>query len=346
MTSRPIARRGLFLGAGSLLASGVLAACGSEPEAPPAPPEGPSLAEPTPAQTAEQFDRFVEEINAAVAEADEARDAEKLAPRVSGSAAEFRGATYALIAKAEAWAEELTVPAPKIIVPMTTVSTEFPRVAIAMVENSAEDGAPFFMALQQADAKSPYTTWGWAEQAVDVEMPSVADQRVGSEPVATDADGLIMTPAEALSLYAATLTDGDKADPDDRLATDPYLTDLHEGIQAERAALNEGVEKDEAATIRETYEVDDAEFAGLRTDDGGAIVMGTLRSTRTMTVRNDATVNYPESRFTAAAGTQEFTEQYVREYGNHVALYVPPEGSDAQVQPIGGTRTTLSVTGE
>ena len=70
MSTRPVGRRGLLLGAGGLLASGVLAACGSEPEAPPAPPTGKELAEPTPAQTEEQLEAIIPEINAAIVKAD------------------------------------------------------------------------------------------------------------------------------------------------------------------------------------------------------------------------------------------------------------------------------------
>src|SRR5699024_6079493 len=46
MSTRPVGRRGLFLGAGGLLAAGLLAACGEEVEPPPAPPTGKELAEP------------------------------------------------------------------------------------------------------------------------------------------------------------------------------------------------------------------------------------------------------------------------------------------------------------
>src|SRR5699024_11340210 len=69
--------------------------------------------------------------------------------------------------------------------------------------------SPYFMALQQEDAKSPYTTWGWAQQAVGVDMPMVPDAAVGSEQVTPDSEGLVMTPAKALELYASVLSLGE-----------------------------------------------------------------------------------------------------------------------------------------
>ena len=104
-------RRRLLMGTGTLLAGAVLAGCASEPEPPAAPPSGPTLAEPTPVTGEGQFETFVTEIHDAVMAADEARDAALLAPRVTGSVAEFRTAAYGMIAKAEEWAEDLKRPA-------------------------------------------------------------------------------------------------------------------------------------------------------------------------------------------------------------------------------------------
>ncbi|MCZ4325771.1 hypothetical protein [Brachybacterium paraconglomeratum] len=347
MSTRPVGRRGLLLGAGGVLATGLLAACGSEPSAPPAPPTGKQLAEPTPVQTTEQIEEIVPEVNAAVVAADEAKDAAKLAPRVSGSAAEFRKAVYGLIEKAPEWAEDLKVPGAGTIVPMSSVSAEFPRVAIALVEDSVQDGVPYFLAMQQKDAKSGYTAWGWAQQAVGVDMPTVPNAVVGSEALTADAEGLVMTPAQALDLYAKVLTDGDAADPDDKLAANPFQTGTHERIQAERKELNKGVEWDEAGTIRETYSVRDGELAGLRTEDGGALVMATLMSSRKVAIKDGATMRYAEdNKYTKVIGTREFTKQYVREFGTHVALYIPSADAGGQVQPIGATQTALAASGE
>lgn len=348
MKSGPFGRRGLLLGAGTLVTSGVLAACSSEPEPPPAPPKGKALEAPTPVQTSEQFSAIVPEVNAAVVAADEARDAEKLSPRVSGSAAEFRTSAYAMIEKAEEWAEDLKTPGAELIVSMTSVSEEFPRSAIALVEDTVDEGGvPYFLALQQSDAKTPYTSWGWAQQAVGIEMPMVAHELVGAEQVTVESDGLVMTPAEALALYAKVLTDGDASDPDDLLAPNPFQTGTHERIQTERTELNAGVEWDEAATVRETYTVDDSEFAGLRTDDGGALVMATLRSSRKVSIKDGATMRYAEdNKYTKVIGKKEFTSEYVRTFGTHIALYIPAKDVGGQVQPIGATQTALDASGE
>lgn len=344
----PFSRRKLVLSAPVVLAGGLLAGCAAEPEPPAAPPTGEVDPEQSaPVTTVDLFETLVTEIHEAVVTADEELDAELLSPRVTGSAAEFRTAAYAMISEAEEWAEDLKVPSDQLTVPLTSTGREFPRTAIALVEDSDEDGVPYFMALQQADARAPYISWGWAQQAVGIEMPMVPHQETGAEPVALDDEDLLVTPAEALELYAKVLTDGDGADDDDIVASNPFQSGTHERIQAERDELNAGVEWDEAATIKEVFTVSEDEFVGLRTDDGGAIVMGTLLSTRTVSIKDGATMRYAEdNKYTKVIGSREFTEEYVREFGTHVALFIPPAESDLQVQPIGATQTALDASGQ
>src|SRR5699024_7103304 len=88
----------------------------------------------------EQITATVPEVNAAVSAADEDLDPEELSPRVSGSAVDFRTAAYEMIEQAEEWAEELRVPGEELLRPLTSVSAEFPRVAIALVEDGQEAG--------------------------------------------------------------------------------------------------------------------------------------------------------------------------------------------------------------
>lgn len=346
MSTHRIPRRSLLAGAGGLVIGSVLIGCAEEPEAPPAVDAGPELAEPTPATTPDQFDGFVTAIHDAVAEADEKRSTKPLKPRVTGSAASFRKKAYGMIKKADEWAEELTRPGTELVVPITSVGAEFPRTALALVADEKKDGIPFFMILQQKDARSPYTTWGWAQQAVGVEMPTVNDQTVGAEPVGPDAEGLRLTPKKALELYAKVLSDGNDADKDDILAENPFQTETHKRIGQERKELNTGVEYNEAATIKERYSVVEDEIAGIRTEDGGAIVMGTFTSLRRVKLRNEATMSYAEeNKYTKVIGKKSFTKEYIREYGTTVALYIPPKDSEKEIQPIGATQVAIGASG-
>lgn len=346
MTFTP-GRRSLLASVSALGIAGLASACGSSITGEvPAVPAGPALESPTPAASGDQVARYVAAISETLTAADEAKDPSKLAPRVTGSAAEFRTKTYEIIAKVPEWTSALTGPSGDVIVAMTSTEGEWPRTALALTGSRTGDEVPYFLALHQADARSPYTTWGWAQQAVGVAMPTVPDALVGSAAVPADDDTLVMTPAAALARYAAVLGLGDAEDPDDLLAPNPFQTETHAQIAAEREQLNAGVERDEAATVGERYSVREGEYLGLRTDDGGAIVMGVLDSQRTVSIRGGATIRYSEGNvYTTLADRTEFTDTYVRQYGTTVALYIPTAEAGGQVQPIGVSRALLAVSG-
>lgn len=343
MTTR-LTRRSL-LGVTALSLTGILAACGRE-SAPPAVETGPSLASPTPVLDDTRFQGILEQLVEALGAADEARDASLLPPRVTGSAAEFRQATYELIAKVEEHASALQRPSATLVVPVASTNEDFPRYALALVNDSNESGLPFFVGLQQADARSDYTSWGWARQAAGVDMPSVPGTGTGAEQVAPDAEGLVMPPAQALAKYAEILSHGhDNMDPEDQVAEDPFQQSVHQEIQTERQQINEGVDYDEVATVHEAYAVKEGEYLALRTAEGGAVVMGTLNSTRTLSVRSGSIAYEEDNLFTRVAGTKEFSTEIVRTYGSTVLLHVPTADSGQKIQPIGAYKVLLSVSG-
>lgn len=340
-----LGRRRLLAGSGIVAMSGLLAACGAE-QAPPAVPKGPTApATATPVATAERFSAVVKEVSDSVVAADQARDPAQLAPRVVGSAVEFRTRSYEIMAKDAEVIASLPTPAPTVVLPVVPTDGDFPRTAIAIVPDAADASRQYFMPLQQADARAPYTTWGWALQHGGVEMPSVAPAESGSGAVAPDADDLLMTPADALALYAGVLSNGDAADPEDRIAPDPFQQVMHGAIQEERAKLNAGVPADSLAVIHEEYTVLPDELAALRTADDGAIVIGSLRSSRRIDVVPGATVSGQEPEF-RLAGRSTFSKEFVRDYGETIALYIPPADAGAKIQPIGATKLLLGAHGE
>lgn len=335
-----------FLGLTALTAAGALSACGSEKKPPKVDP-GPKLASPTPELTGTKLGEILTQFAGALEKADAEKNGDLLAPRVSGSAAEFRRATYDIIAKVPEHESALQRPSDKLVVPISSTTEGFPRYALALVDDAANAGeARFFVGLEQKDARSDYTSWGWARQAAGIEMPTVPSAEAGTTQVNIEDKGLVLTPKEALAKYAAVLTDGhDNADPDDLILEDPFQQSAHAEIQGERAQMNEGVDWDEVASVREEYAVKEGEFLGLATAEGGAVIMGTLTSTRRVSV-NSGSISYSEDNlYTKLAGTKKFEKELVRTYGTTVLLHIPAKDSGAKVQPIGAYKVLLSVSG-
>ena len=336
---------------------GLLTACSKNSTAPAVNP-GPSASAPAAALSEERLNTVLAEFNEALKKADEKKDAALLAPRISGSAAEFRKASYEIMKKAgddllkadPGNAPTLDRPAADPTVPVTTAADTFPRYALVVAKDEKGDdpkSLPFFVGFEQKDAKSPYTSWGWARQAAGVPMPTVSPAVEGSAPVPKDADDLLLKPQDAIALYTKVLTDGhENADKKDLMAPDPFQKGVHAEIQAERSQINTGVAKDEVATIREEYTPHKSDYLGLRTVDGGAIVMTTLMSKRTLTVKSGKVTVGKETVSTKLAGTKTFTKNMVREYGNTVVLHIPPkDAKGAKVQPIAGYKVMVKASG-
>jgi hypothetical protein len=335
-------RRHLLTGTG-ILALGVLAGCGEEAP-PPAVPTGPKAAGPTPINTEPQLAAVLKDIHAAVKKADKARDVKKLGPRVTGSAKTFRKGAYDLAKTDKDFGKSLMRPGAKAMVAITSTGEKFPRTALAMVEADAKDDEPYFMILTQKDARADYRTWGWARRLTGVDLPKVPATAVGAEPVTEKTEDLLLTPKKALELYAKTLSDGDDGDPKKQIADDPFRTQLHskkDGIRGERAAL------EDLATVKEKYAVVKGEIAGLRTDDGGAIVLGSLTSERVIEITEDgATLTLADDDvFTRALDRKTFTKEFVRRWGSTVALYIPSKDAGGKIQPIGFTRLPTGADG-
>lgn len=333
------------ISAAALTLTGALTGC-SEATAPPAVDPGPKLAQPTPALNEKRFQTILDEMSRALQKADKALDAKALAPRVSGSAAQFRTATYLLVSKVKEHSAALQRPSSSLVVPVSSADDGFPRNALALVDDEAEGGLPFFVGLTQKDAHSEYTTWGWARQAAGVQMPSVPGAGTGAEEVPIDAKDLVLSPKDALARYAAILSDGHhNADKDDRILEDPFQKSVHKEIQTERAQINKGVAPNSVGTVHESYSVKQGEYLGLRTAEGGAMVMATLTSTRKLAVKSGSIAYEEENLFTKVAGTKEFKKEILRTYGSTVLLHIPTKDSGQKIQPIGAYKVLLNVTG-
>ena len=336
--------RRAFFSTSAITVGTLLSGCqdpGQPPEVYPG-PEGPSQ----PKLGPERMQVILSQVQAALKAGDEALDVTFLTPRVSGSASEFRAASYEIIKKVPEHADSLTRPSAQTIVPLASAEDTFPRYALALVEAEEEDGLPYFIGLQQNDATSNYTAWGWVRQAAGIEMPTVPGIEFGAQIVPEDANDLYMSPLEAINGYISVLNDGHhNGDLNDDFIEDPFQQTVHEDIQAERARINEGVEQDEVATVREIYQRRGSEYLGLRTADGGAIVMASLTSTRRLEVRSGLVSYAQENLVTKLLGTTEFSNEIIRDYGTTILLYIPPAQEDARIQPIGAYKVLLSASG-
>lgn len=316
--------RGLVLAAVPLA---VLAGCATP--LPQATPE-PVPAVPPPAVSVAQSQRVLDAVAEVVAAGDVANDAAGLPARLEGPALAIRTAEYVRNAATEGGRPPTVLPFEEqaLIVPETDA---WPRTQLVVTEQPDDLQAPRILVLRQDGPRDPYRMWGWARLLPGVTMPPTAAPEVGSPTLAPDAEGLLMTPAEALTQYTDVLTHGDASSFAGSFAPDAFRTAV-ESERAERATP-----LGDAATLTQSYQAGAEPVVALQTVDGGAIVVGELSTTTTFALTEPGGKIDVEPFYSRlAGGATTAGTSLTRVFGGVVVMYVPPAGSGAQVQVLAG----------
>ena len=166
----------------------------------------------------------------------------------------------------------------------------------------------------------------------------MAQPEVGSAPVDPDSAELVASPNQVVAEYLDVLTNRDKS---------PYLaafTDdpLRQAIWQTRDAFVGVVGAN--GTLAETYQPAQAGVRALATADGGALVVGTFKTTTTIALV-DSTLKIGDQT-AALLGTDTVASNLSIVWLSVVAFKVPPAGSDAQIQVLGAEHSRIEVTGQ
>jgi hypothetical protein len=332
---RAIPRRGVGALATVMLAA-VLAGCAG-PLPLPQPAAVPAVA--PPALTVAQSHNVLSRIGAVLATSDSALDPAELRARLTGPALAIRAAEY-VRAKATAGAKpptSLPMDAQTLVVPD---ANGWPRTQFVVTQQPADLQAPRLLVLTQATARDPYRLWGWARLGPGVEMPATASTTLGSAPLAPDAPGLLVTPAQALVQYADVLAKGDGSAFASTFPADFFRA----AVESKRTEYTNSVKP--VATVTETYTPTEDGVYALATADGGAIVVGSL-TTETTTSVTQGSIALNDPFEAALAGRTSVTKRSVRIWTDVVAFYVPSAGSPTkQVKVLAAENSLTAVSGE
>ncbi|WP_418276300.1 hypothetical protein ACNHYB_15720 [Isoptericola jiangsuensis] len=316
----------------------VLAGCAQEVPQPEAPPEytGPML-------SVEQEAGIIEDVAASIDAATEELDPEKLKDRVTGPALQVRSGEIALADAQEDGSGVTEIPSTSALMVLPTTQT-WPRTSINITDRTEDLGVNRMVAYRQDSAREDYRMWTWVQLIPGTILPNFADPEViGSAAVAADDDSLVATPQDALAQYADLVGKGtDDSEHAAAFELPSDTDDLVKRVQADAKNLREDEDFQEAdGSVRVAY----APMSGLvavRTSDGGAVVMGALDGNVRLTSEDDAELAPVTATQKALIGDKDPTNELYVEYTDQVALYIPPAGSDALIQPIGYTHTATA----
>lgn len=319
----------------ALLGAALLTGCAAEV---PQPDPEPVAEVPPPVLDEARMERVLAGLGETLAAADAAGDPELLAPRVVGPALEMRAGEYRLAAATDG--SDAPQPLGTAAQVEAVAATEaFPRDAMVITQVPEGANLPQLLVLVQPQPREQYRLWAWVDLFPGIQTPPLTHPETGSVPLAPDAEGLVAPPTEVVERYVDTLGDAE-SEFADQFADDPYGPSVREQVEGTDASIEAAGD----ATI--SFAVGDDAPRSLATADGGAIVVGELRSTityrktvagSTLTVAGSVGALLGEDR--EVRGTVSGTSEVI------VAFYVPPAGAeDTTIVPLGATSVLTDVT--
>ncbi|GAA1684178.1 hypothetical protein GCM10009792_00070 [Microcella alkalica] len=354
LIGRPKGRRAvrrIALLPGMLAAALLLSACGIG--------EGMSISEPTEAATASssaepeeelppvavtarQAERILGRLSATVAEADEAANGDLASARLAGPALALRQANYAARATDGEVGALLPIPTGSVDLVLPQQTDIWPRQVFAIVSDPEDETVPpLAIVLTQATARDQYRATHLITLEPQAALPEVPPASLGTAFLGADTPFLPVQPATVVQSYAEVLLLGEAGAEGFSL------------FQAEGDSLRSqiGFEKKEerraaipsTAAIDFTNEFGDSDVITMSTLDAGALVIGYLTETETVTpTQSGATVN-ASGTVAALAGVESSERGITATYGVQVLFYVPSlENPDDPVVLLGYTQGLIA----
>ncbi|MBO0598968.1 hypothetical protein I2485_09960, partial [Nesterenkonia sp. E16_7] len=260
-----------------------------------------------------QLQGIVEEIAEQAAAADAEFDAEMLAPRVSGNAAQVRELTY----RNHEIDDEVTPDAigTEILSAAVTSSAEFPRQAVVITQE-AEAEIPQLLVIEQESPRENYALTQAVLMVPGTAFPAISAEDGGVEPVDPDDEVARFTANHAMERVAVFLNNRDYYFGMS-VEENAYIEDL----QSYQEELDESAED---LSISYTRPLVGEGSTALRLPDGSVIAVGSFDSTTQLRPEDDASINL--SGVTAElAGTDSTTEDVDIVNRESMILHIPAE---------------------
>ncbi|EXF24572.1 hypothetical protein BG28_05735 [Nesterenkonia sp. AN1] len=260
-----------------------------------------------------QLQGIVEDIAEQAAAADAEFDAEMLAPRVSGNAAQVRELTY----RNHEMDEQVTPDAigTEILSAAVTSSTEFPRQAVVITQE-AEAEIPQVLVIEQESPRENYALTQAVLMVPGTAFPAISAEDGGVEPVDPDDEVARFAANHAMERVAVFMNNREYYFGMS-VEENAYIEDL----QAYQEELNESAED---LSISYTRPFIGEGSTALRLPDGSVIAVGSFDSTTQLRPEEDASINL--SGVTAElAGTDSTTEDVDIVNRESMILHIPAE---------------------
>lgn len=284
-----------------------------------------------------QLTRILAAVAGTVQKADAGKDPALLKERASSTALALREANYATAGKAPDTKAPAAVAASPLLTEMVSSGTGFPRTVVAVTQGE-DNTVPQALLMVQASPRENYKLASAIQMLPGTTFPQRPADGTGVSVAAPDsADGLTMSPQDAVGALADALTNPDGSHKDTFAANSfaEAVTTFQTQVTSNPA--------NEFASITFKHSPVSADTQALRTADGGAIVFGYMVHDYASVPREAGdSINLEGTIYETLTGKKNTEAGIDVTHGEAVMLYVPPAGSPDQAEVIGAAQELIS----
>ncbi|MDR2748756.1 MAG: hypothetical protein LBB10_02545 [Bifidobacteriaceae bacterium] len=215
----------------------------------------------------------------------------------------------------------------------------WPRVSGIITKPTADMQSQRLLFITQTTARDNYKLWGLARIFSNTTLPKFNSALDGSQTILPDDETLIKSPIETVKEYANLLQNGQNSKSASQFPSDPFQEQLTTITQT----VQQGVSQNGGSQSQE-FKPDTANIQGIRTSDGGALIMAQIDSFWKREAGGGRISKPASDEEEALFGNSTATQSILAHYVNVIAIYIPVKNDTNQsIQIIGAERMPVEV---
>ena len=272
-------------------------------------------------------------------QANEAKSADGLAARVSGSQLKIRTAQLNIAQYTQQDVTPLaTIPSDvtQVVIP---TDNAWPRYIFTVTTTTEDQQAKRLLVMRQESARQNYKLWAVARLLEDVSLPGFAPAKQGNVMGDANDSNLVMTPKQAVQRYADVLQNGSKSQYASKFADDL----LRQELANTTAKVQEGMQRNNGTQEQKFTAVPEQMWVMRAADGAGDLVVGRINGEWTRKAGDGRESRPASDDEKALFNSDKYTSTMKVTYVNVVALYIPLASSGEQITAVGADRQPVKV---
>jgi hypothetical protein len=285
-----------------------------------------------------QFAGILIDVVDTVTDADEARDADLAAERLTGPALALRTANYKIRGNDSKVAPLAAIPSQIVPVMLPESTDTWPRRVFAIARDVGVQAVG--LTLIQESPRENYKVLYATALVPDADVPEVAPASIGAPPINPEFKGLIMPTGQVAPAYADVLLKGDESEFAELFDPEGDVIRQQLGVEGQKAIADD---LPDTADVAFSNEPGDSPTVALATNDSGALVTVSITQTEKVTPNDGGTIGFKEGQPGAAlSGFDEKSAKGVqRVIGIQLMFYVPAVGSEEKIRLLGWSESLI-----